>query len=45
MGDKRFAGLAAEILESIPGAVVAIDRDWRLVYLNHHARHALDKPW
>ncbi|HEV2545788.1 MAG TPA: PAS domain S-box protein [Stellaceae bacterium] len=40
-GDKSFAGLAIEILDTISDAFYAVDADWRVIYINRPAAELL----
>ena len=41
---KIQASLVSTILESITDAFYAVDRDWRLTYVNHAAEELSQKP-
>jgi PAS domain S-box-containing protein len=36
-GDRSFAGLAIDVLESIADGFLAVDRNWRIIYINLRA--------
>jgi len=40
-GERSFAGLAIEVLESIADGFLAVDSDWRVVYFNLRASELL----
>src|SRR5690349_819443 len=40
-GDRSFAGLAIEVLESIADGFFAIDNHWRVIYFNLRAAELL----
>jgi PAS domain S-box-containing protein len=40
-GERSFAGLAIEVLESIADGFIAVDSDWRAVYFNLRASELL----
>ena len=40
-GERSFAGLAIEVLESIADGFLAVESDWRVVYFNLRASELL----